>query len=214
MHAPGTLILGGALKGHRLRPLPSVLSVRPILARIKKSLFDILKNRIPNAVFLDLFSGSGSVGLEALSRGARKIIFVDKNPRCIGLIQKRVQGFLQKTAQALPMPQAKFYCRDVFSGFHWLEEECDLIFSGAPYVHPVKSAKGGADNPHFHRIKKQPLFFVQKLLTLLKQEKILKQTGWFIAQHHKKESFEVSPPWDCFRQERYGDSMLSFFKPC
>lgn len=224
MSGAGSVILAGEFKGQKIPSLPAGLSVRPILARIKKSLFDILKSRIPGSVFLDLFAGSGSVGLEALSRGASKVIFVESNPRCIQRLRenfqklsnlpsfvRRGQGRDGMRSKSSCAQQAEFHCRDVLSGFSWLGEECDLIFSGAPYVHPVKSAEG-IESP-FHGVKKQPLFFVQKLLNLFEQYPILKKSGWFIAQHHKKEIFEVPDSWLCFRQERYGDSMLSFFTP-
>lgn len=214
MKAPGTRILAGVFKGQRLRPLPPACLVRPILARVKKSLFDILKNRIQDSIFLDLFSGSGSVGMEALSRGARKVIFVDRNPRCIALIQKNVEEFFRRKGKNQIQNQAEFHCRDVFSGFHWMGEPSDLIFSGAPYVHPVESRLWRGEAAFQRANKKHPLFLVEKLLNLLSCEKVLKETGWFIAQHHKKESFQVPEDWDCFRQERYGDSLLSFFKPC
>src|SRR5258705_316135 len=83
-------IIGGTAKRRGLKsPSPS-LGVRPILARIKKSLFDILRPQLEGSDFLDLYAGSGAVGLEALSRGANYATFVDTNPNCLSIIRQNL----------------------------------------------------------------------------------------------------------------------------
>src|SRR5947207_8749900 len=83
-------IIGGTAKRRSLKsPAPS-LGVRPILGRIKKSLFDILRPRLANAQFLDLYAGSGAVGIEALSRGAAYVTFLDLNPNCLSVIRQNL----------------------------------------------------------------------------------------------------------------------------
>ena len=79
-------IIAGEKKGAKLKA-PRGLATRPLLARIKKSLFSILEPGLKGARFLDLFAGSGSVGLEALSRGAEGCVFVDNKPVCIRIIK-------------------------------------------------------------------------------------------------------------------------------
>lgn len=219
----GVKIIGGDLKRRKVGTLPRGVLLRPILARIKKSLFDILKNHIAHAYFLDLFAGSGAVGLEALSRGAKKVVFVDSNPVCQKWIQKTLEKIYQGTtlrvatrrgeycsghhgqargilrcenpSLSLMHGRAEIHCRNVLSGLGWLNEKFDLVFSGAPYVNA----------------EKRPLYFVQDLLEIIRRDGVLKDDGWFIAQHHKKETFQMPNDWNFFRQERYGDSVLSFF---
>src|SRR5882724_2970589 len=83
-------IIGGSAKRRALKsPSPS-LGVRPILGRIKKSLFDILRPRLAEAEFLDLYAGSGAVGIEALSRGVKSVTFVDMNPNCLSIIRQNL----------------------------------------------------------------------------------------------------------------------------
>src|SRR5882672_6339673 len=75
-------IIAGQLRGRRLKARVGA-AVRPISGRIKQSMFDIITGLVPGSCFLDLFSGTGAVGLEALSRGAQFVFFVDIDRRCI-----------------------------------------------------------------------------------------------------------------------------------
>src|SRR5438477_10377378 len=86
-------IIGGTAKRRGLKSPSHSLGVRPILARIKKSLFDILTPRLAGSDFLDLYAGSGAVGLEALSRGARYVVFDEKNPNCISAVRQNLSRF-------------------------------------------------------------------------------------------------------------------------
>ena len=194
----GSSIIGGELRRQKMGSVPKGLNTRPILARIKKSLFDILKTRIDGSRFLDLFAGSGSVGLEALSRGAGQVVFVDSNAYCARWIQETVADIGQRNSSLMRLGQTEVWRRDVRMGLSWLGggEPFDLIFSGAPY----KDAKG------------QPLTFVQFILEQLSKEALLAPGGWFIAQHSVRETFSTPPEWDFFREEKYGDTALSFFR--
>ena len=71
-------IISGTARGTKLYTLEGQ-ATRPTLDRVKESLFNIIQNKIPNSIFLDLFSGSGAIGLEAASRGAEKAILCDKS---------------------------------------------------------------------------------------------------------------------------------------
>src|SRR3989344_350062 len=109
----GTSIIGGNLKRQRMGSVPKGLQTRPILARIKKSLFDILKTRIEGARFLDLFAGSGSVGMEALSRGAGKVVFVDANAYCAKWIEKTLSKIQGRDEGLLQLGQSRVYRHDI-----------------------------------------------------------------------------------------------------
>ena len=79
-------IISGKFKGRRLKT-PKTSAIRPTIDRVKESVFSILKNQIANARFLDLCAGSGSIGLEAMSRGAASVTFVDRDSDAIQLIR-------------------------------------------------------------------------------------------------------------------------------
>ena len=71
-------VISGKYKGMVLKEY-DVVGTRPTMDRVKESLFGIIQNKVPNSICLDLFAGSGSLGLEAISNGAKKVYFVDKN---------------------------------------------------------------------------------------------------------------------------------------
>ena len=82
-------IIGGAWKGRRLKLVPS-LDVRPMQDKVKGALFNIIQDRLPGSVCLDGFAGTGSVGLEALSRGASRAVFVDEFYPAVKVIKVNV----------------------------------------------------------------------------------------------------------------------------
>ncbi len=83
-------VIAGTAKGHRLRSVPGD-TTRPITDRAKESLFNILGDFIVGARVLDLFAGTGAVGIEALSRGAAEVVFVDKSPAALRTVRANLQ---------------------------------------------------------------------------------------------------------------------------
>lgn len=83
-------VIAGSAKGRRLKMVPGD-TTRPVMDRVKEACFSIIGRRIIGAVFLDLFAGTGSVGIEALSRGAAKAVFVEIDKRAIQTIQENLQ---------------------------------------------------------------------------------------------------------------------------
>ena len=83
-------IISGTARGTKLYTLEGK-TTRPTLDRVKESLFNIIQKEIQNSIFLDLFSGSGAVGLEAASRGANKVILCDKSKDAIQIIKKNIE---------------------------------------------------------------------------------------------------------------------------
>ncbi len=82
-------IIGGQYRGRRLARVPK--HIRPSTDRLREALFNILADSIRGSVWLDLFAGSGAVGLEALSRGARHVIFNDRSSRALRLVRKNLE---------------------------------------------------------------------------------------------------------------------------
>lgn len=182
-------LIGGSAKRRHIKSVPFSLGVRPILARIKKSLFDILARRIGDANFLDLYAGSGAVGLEALSRGARQVVFVERNPVCVSAIR-------QNLSQLQFFDRARVIKADATRDLSAAGSDFDLIFMGPPY----------------HDQKWNALHLTEPTLQAIAASAILKPGGWVIGQHHAKENPVKDPRWHLFRQEHYGDSRLSFFE--
>lgn len=106
---------------------PEGLDTRPTTDRIKETLFNILMPALPEAVFVDLFSGSGGIGIEALSRGARKAYFVENNQKAIACITENLEH-THLTDKSIVLRQ------DVFSVLRGgIKETADIIFLDPPY---------------------------------------------------------------------------------
>lgn len=106
---------------------PTGLDTRPTTDRIKETLFNMLQPYTPGCVFVDMFSGSGGIGIEALSRGAKKAYFIENAAQAIGCIQDNLQ-FTKFTDKAVVFKQ------DAVSALGSIfEKEVDIIFMDPPY---------------------------------------------------------------------------------
>jgi len=187
-------IIAGSMRGRFIASVPKTKNVKPISSRIRQSVFDILRPYLPGAVFLDLYGGVGTVGLEALSRGAASVVFVEKAGLCVKIIEKNVESLGFKE-------QAKVLRADVLSGLKWLEhyanyEGYDIIFLSPPY----------RDEENL------PLSYTSKTLALIAEGGIMGPKCLIVAQHHKREKIEIPPGLEGTRQEKYGDTLVDFVR--
>ncbi len=120
-------IIAGRYRGRRLSTVKD-LSVRPTTDRAKQSIFDILSNRLmfEGIQVLDLFAGSGSLGLEALSRGASSVIFVEKSPVVKSILEKNIQTLGCKNNVTVVQGDVFWYLQHTSGTF-------DLVFADPPY---------------------------------------------------------------------------------
>ena len=126
-------VIAGKARRIQLCSLPG-LETRPTQDRTKETLFNVLNPYIADCNFLDLFSGSGAIGIEALSRGCHQAVFVEKNPNAIRCIQTNLTN--TKLGQG-----AKLYTMDAISCIKKLENEkqlFDVIFMDPPYNHELE----------------------------------------------------------------------------
>lgn len=106
---------------------PEGMDTRPTTDRIKETLFNMLQTDIPDCVFVDIFSGSGGIGIEALSRGARKAYFIENAPKAIACIEQNL-AFTKFTDRAIVLKQ------DACAGLSGIfEKSVDVIFMDPPY---------------------------------------------------------------------------------
>jgi len=178
-------IVAGKNRGNKLKS-PKGLSIRPTSQKVREALFDIIGTYIQGACFLDLFAGTGAVGIEALSRGAKKVIFIEKELRCIKIIKEN----LEKTKNS---EYAIVYKIDFLSGLKTLAKKnylLDYIFLDPPY-------NIGLANTSLSEISKLA---------------ILNKSGLVIAQHYKRETVnDEFKNLKLFKQKKYGECCLSFF---
>lgn len=183
-------ILAGEARGRQLKTLPQDdLSIRPMLGRMKKSIFDIIQFKIPDSDFLDLFAGVGSVGIEALSRGAKSCVFAELSSKSLALIKHNVNmlGYNDR---------AKIVRCDVIKNFNLVENKYDIVFMGPPYKDGDKKA----------------LALTYPALKNVVKYDILKEDSVLIAQKHIKEPVGNVAGLDLFRTEKYGDTVVLFYK--
>jgi 16S rRNA (guanine966-N2)-methyltransferase len=122
-------IISGSAKGCRLQ-VPRGFKVRPTADRAKEGLFSIIGDRVPDGRFLDLYAGSGAIGIEALSRGAAEAVFVEKRPPVAGIIRRNL-------VRAKLADRASVIVTDVGDALEKLKkrgEFFDIIFADPPYM--------------------------------------------------------------------------------
>jgi 16S rRNA (guanine966-N2)-methyltransferase len=179
-------VIAGSAKGRRLATIRT-LALRPTPDRVREALFNILGMQIDGAAILDLFAGSGAVGLEALSRGARLAMFVEGHAPACRLIEKnlRLCGLYEHAA---------VWCDDVLTGLPTLKRQgqtFDVIFLDPPYQAAL----------------------VQDTLQQLGDGRLLSESGQVIAEHFfKRELPERYGRLRRVRLARFGDVALSFYR--
>ncbi len=119
-------IISGKARGTKLNTLEGK-STRPTLDRVKESIFNIIQNDIRNSVFLDLFAGSGAIGLEAASRGAKKVILCDKSNEAMQIIKKNIEKTHLNEAVETYLMDFKTLLNTV------INEKIDIIYIDPPY---------------------------------------------------------------------------------
>lgn len=177
-------VIGGSARGVPLQSVPGD-TTRPILDRIKQSLFDMLRPRIQEMNFLDLFGGSGSVGIEALSQGASTCIFVDVEKKAVETIKKN----LEKTKLA---EKAKVRFQDAFTYLRNTKNTFDFIFVAPPQYKGV---------------------WIRILQELSERPGILNSAGEIIVQIDPKEDEEIQLSNFIRADERtHGNTKIIFYK--
>ncbi len=160
---------------------------RPIADRVKASVFDILAPRLEGATCLDLFAGTGAIGIEALSRGAAGAIFVESDRRMAQLIRRNLENCGLAAS-------ARVVCADVRRAARSMArrgERFDLVFVDPPYG----------------------LGLAPVALSLVSEGGIVREGGIVVVRHERKQEMPAS----CsnvmlVRQERYGDTVVSFYR--
>ncbi len=118
-------IISGKARGTKLNTLPGE-QTRPTLDRVKESIFNIIQNEIEDTIFVDLFSGSGAIGLEALSRGAKKAILCDKSKQAIEIIKLNVEKTHFKE-------KAEIINTDFEKCLKSIKDKIDVVYIDPPY---------------------------------------------------------------------------------
>ncbi|NSW90975.1 MAG: 16S rRNA (guanine(966)-N(2))-methyltransferase RsmD [Firmicutes bacterium] len=179
-------VISGTAKGHKLKTLKGYVA-RPTSDKVKESLFNIIVEYLADAYVLDLFAGTGNLGIEALSRGARKAVFVDKSEKATDVIRENlvstklidrgviIKGEVLKVLYNLSKEGEKF----------------DIIFLDPPYN------KG----------------LLEETLKIIEKEDILAEGGIIAAERSSGENIpQKIGNLELISDRRYGNTALAFYK--
>ncbi len=178
-------VTGGEARG-RLVASPSGNQVRPTASKVRQSIFNILGEKTIESSFLDLFAGTGIMGLEALSRGAAKLVSVEMNPSLSRALQKTLDQFSF---------QAELKVGDVKTELPRLSNhKFDIIYADPPYKSPL----------------------IENLVEMVSQANLLNEDGVLIIEHaNTREALQPQASGKLVATDKrvYGQTSVSFFKP-
>lgn len=172
-------IIAGKAGGRVLKTIKGT-KTRPTLDRVKEALFNMITPFVPDAYGIDLFSGTGNLGLEALSRGAKEFIFVEKESRNIKVIKENIElcGFGD---------MSHIIRGDVFDYLKKTGEKYDMILMDPPY------GKNLAD----------------QALEIIAEKRLLKKSGIIVVEHSSNETLDAKSYFNLFKEKVYGDTGIT-----
>lgn len=193
-------VIAGKYRSRRLQTLRG-RALRPSSDRLRETLFNILGPQIEGALFIDLFAGSGAVGIEALSRGARGVIFVENHPAAAALIARNLASLDIPTA-------ARIASRNTFAG------SAEVLRTDAMDALERLAASGArvdfvfADPPYAN------VRACANILEFLGESELLARSGLVIGEHRSKTDLPMlAGHLERVRLVEQGDTALSFYKP-
>ncbi len=186
-------ISGGQLKGRKVVPQKIFLKkdggrrLRPTTSKVREAIFDILRNYIDGAAFVDLYAGTGAVGFEALSRAARSVYFIEEDR----VRSKAIEDFIKKAGLGGRAYVYRKKAQDFLTRASRLGISFDIIFADPPYA---------SDE-------------IERILPLIDAYDVLRKGGCLIVEH----SSRASLPFDFeslarIKNYRYGDTMLALYR--
>jgi 16S rRNA (guanine(966)-N(2))-methyltransferase RsmD len=182
-------VIAGKYKG-RCLTAPKGTMVRPTSDRVKESIFSIIQGRVIDSKFLDLCAGTGNIGIEALSRGAKQVAFLEKNLRCMRLIEQN----LRVIGLDINQTDVQLIRSDAVQGinqFHKQSKSFELIYLDPPY-----------DSDLYYQC-----------LSNISDTNVLENTGILLVEHAKhRELPSVYNRLCCYRNKQYGDTCVSFYR--
>lgn len=170
-------IISGKYKGRNIVGF-DIVGTRPTMDRVKESLFAMIQNYIDNSNCLDLFAGSGNLGLEAMSEGASNCTFIDSNKVAVKTINENLAK--------LNIENGKVYLKDFRAFLKETNDKYDLIFIDPPY-------KTG---------------FIKDALILIEKYDLLMDNGLVILESDSKDKLNYSDYYRPFKEKKYGDKFI------
>ena len=174
-------VISGIYKGRNFDGF-SIEGTRPTMDRVKESLFAIIQNYIRGSIVLDLFSGSGNLGIEAISEGAKYAYLVDKNIRCIKIINTNISN--------LGIENIKVFNLDYKKALNSISEKIDIIFLDPPYKTD----------------------YIGKSIELVEKLNLLSDKGIIICESDDLNKIVYSSYYTKVKEKKYGDKYIVLLK--
>lgn len=177
-------VISGKYKGRSLEGF-SILGTRPTMDRVKESLFAMIQNKISDSCCLDLFSGSGNLGIEALSEGAKKVYFVDKNRKAYATICRNLDK--------LGVGCDNVFCMDYIKALNYfasLNLVFDVIFLDPPYATD----------------------FISKSIFSIVDNHLLAQDGVIVCESDSLERIDIPLCLKIVKSKKYGDKVVAILQ--
>lgn len=177
-------VIAGKYKGRILKTVPDN-SVRPATDRVKGAIFNVMQSRVDwsTSVVLDLFAGSGSVGIEALSRGAKKVIFVESSRSALQFLKSNLESIGANG-------DSQVVQGDVYQFLKSAYRKYDVVFADPPYA----------------------LETLPELPNTIFDSNIVSKDGYLIIEHPTHYEFHPGSRWEITTQKIYGRTCVSFFQ--
>ena len=180
----GVRVISGSARGLKLNT-PGDDRVRPTSDRVKESMFNIVQDWVYDSQVLDLFAGSGALGIEALSRGASQAVFCDNSLDSIKIIKSNIEKARVVDRSQIVSGDFKRCLRDMEAK----NQSFDMIFVDPPYY--------------------EGLF--EEVLDTIRSCKILKKDGIVIVEHDAKKPIGQVEGLEVYKEKKYGITMLTFY---
>jgi RNA methyltransferase, rsmD family len=180
----GVRVISGSARGLKLNT-PGDDRVRPTTDRVKESMFNIVQDWVYDSQVLDLFAGSGALGIEALSRGASQAVFCDNSLDSIKIIKSNIEKARVVDRSQIVSGDFKRCLRDMEAK----NQSFDMIFVDPPYY--------------------KELF--EEVLDTIRACKILKKDGIVIVEHDAKKPIGQVEGLEVYKEKKYGITMLTFY---
>lgn len=180
-------IISGTAKGRKLLAPNGYETTRPTLDRVKESMFNIIQNRVFASKVLDVFAGTGSLGLEAASRGAKECVLVDRSPETYGYLHKNIENLnLKSICRSLNMDSY-----DALTKLGENGEVFDIIFIDPPYLKNM----------------------IPKAVEIIEELIMLNEDGIIVTKiDTKEELYEGTENIVLSDHRKYGNTTICFYK--
>ena len=177
-------IISGKYKGRVLEGF-DIAGTRPTMDRVKESLFAMIQSYLEDATVLDLFAGSGNLGIEALSEGAKEIYLVDKNKKSCQVINRNLNK--------IGIEASDIFCGDYKSALKKYQEQSikfDIIFLDPPYQTDL----------------------VKKSMEVIEKYELLSKNGIIVAESNTLDKIIYSDKLEIVKSRKYGDKVVAILK--